>query len=633
MPRSGKGRLGDALPLLTLLLALWLIPLSAAPFSFAAEARPAADEVPYAWTGVDRVVAVADLHGDYDRFVFILSHPAVALVDADLNWTGGRAHLVQLGDILDRGPQARRIFDLIRRLEGQAAAAGGMVHVLLGNHEEMNLTGIALDYPGYVTVEQFLSFLPADFRLAREEEFLKTLPPEERKRLQAAGAEAAFEDALYGFWQRTLARRNPEARQAYMDGLDRELGGWLLGLNTVIKIDDVVYSHAGISEAYSRWPLREINTVMRGELAFFKGLMRDPHRTAKPFKPKIVYEPDSPLWFRGLATMGDSAQAEVDRILANLGAKAMVVGHSFFYNRLKSGSSPVVERTAVARFQDKIWIMDTGISGSYGGIPSALIREGGTFTLWGETEEVAARSGVKTAAPKPMSAADTEAFLRTAAVTGRSAGPGGRTDAWRLTLEDRGRVHQALFKYVDRRRPDPLPDSYRYDLAAYALDRYLDLGLVPPIVERTVAETAGALQIFVADALSEEERRARRLAPEDPAYHARAMADLRVFQTLTYDDCRNDKDTLIGGTDGKVYRVDLSEAFAPRKSSPPRCPVRRCSRALYRRLLDWDDAEVARRLSPYLDKAEIEALNARRRLVLQVLATQIRVNGEANVLY
>ena len=53
--------------------------------AFFARLSPAAD-IPYEWTGVERVVAVADLHGDYDKFVFILAHPQIGLVDADLHW-------------------------------------------------------------------------------------------------------------------------------------------------------------------------------------------------------------------------------------------------------------------------------------------------------------------------------------------------------------------------------------------------------------------------------------------------------------------------------------------------------------------------------------------------------------------
>jgi hypothetical protein len=88
--------------------------------------------------------------------------------------------------------------------------------------------------------------------------------------------------------------------------------------------------------------------------------------------------------------------------------------------------------------------MDTGISsGSYGGVPSALIYEHGEFRVWGETEEVAARSGIRLPPPKPLMSREMEAFLRTAAVTAHGPGPGGRTDAWRLTLEARGIVLDA----------------------------------------------------------------------------------------------------------------------------------------------------------------------------------------------
>jgi Calcineurin-like phosphoesterase len=79
--------------------------------------------------GVDRIVAVGDVHGAYDRFVEILQ--TAGLVDNRQRWSGGRAHLVQLGDALDRGPDSRKVLDFLRRLEGEAAAAGGAVHALL----------------------------------------------------------------------------------------------------------------------------------------------------------------------------------------------------------------------------------------------------------------------------------------------------------------------------------------------------------------------------------------------------------------------------------------------------------------------------------------------------------------------
>ena len=57
-------------------------------------ARPqAGDDV---ITGVERVVAVGDVHGDHDQFVAVLR--SAGLLDAQLRWAGGKAHLVQTGD-------------------------------------------------------------------------------------------------------------------------------------------------------------------------------------------------------------------------------------------------------------------------------------------------------------------------------------------------------------------------------------------------------------------------------------------------------------------------------------------------------------------------------------------------------
>ena len=61
------------------------------------------------------------------------------LVDSDLTWSGGEDHLVITGDFIDRGVGDRPLMDLLRKLQSESSAAGGRVHVLLGNHEVMNL--------------------------------------------------------------------------------------------------------------------------------------------------------------------------------------------------------------------------------------------------------------------------------------------------------------------------------------------------------------------------------------------------------------------------------------------------------------------------------------------------------------
>ncbi|MBM3305141.1 MAG: hypothetical protein FJY79_04220 [Candidatus Aminicenantes bacterium] len=599
-------------------------------FLFAPLSSPAAD-IPYSWTGVERTVAVGDLHGDYDRFVFILTHPEVAVADSDLRWAAGKTHLVQLGDVLDRGPDAKKIFDLLMRLEKEAETAGGMLHFLIGNHEEMNITGIALDYPQYITPEQFVSFLPDDVRKVREKAYIASLPRDRRRQAEAGGLDLGTDDRLRAYWQR-ISREDPEARRAYVNHFNETYGKWITGKNTVIKINDVIYTHGGISEAFSKWPLREINTVVRAELDVFRGMMKNPRPTAKAFKPRIVYSDDSPLWFRGLATKNDAAaEAEIDRVLANLGARAIVVGHN--YSQPFNGASPIVSLANVSRFQGRVFIIDTGIAEAYGGMPTALIYERGEFSLWGETEEVAARRASQVVVPsEPASSKALEEYLRTAVAKAHPSTAAGRTEPWRVTLEKDGVTRRAIFKYIDRRRPHPLPDSYHYELAAYALSRHLGLSFVPPVVKREIEGLPGSLQAFVENAVTEYEMKERKLIPGDPEVFERDRENLRLFEMLVHDKCDNDQDVFIRREDQAVLRVDFSQAFEPRKSLPSGCEIRKCSRKLYEKLLNWDEKKVAGLLSPYLSGEEIEALHSRRGVIVRIIEKLIQIRGEVNVL-
>lgn len=91
--------------------------------------------------GVDgrRIVAVGDLHGDYEQSVSVLR--LTGLVDSSIHWIGEDTFLVQLGDILDVGPDDIKIVQLLMRLQGEARMRGGDVVELLGNHELRNFRG------------------------------------------------------------------------------------------------------------------------------------------------------------------------------------------------------------------------------------------------------------------------------------------------------------------------------------------------------------------------------------------------------------------------------------------------------------------------------------------------------------
>ncbi len=318
-------------------------------------------EIPCVWTGVERVVAVGDLHGDYDHFLAILQ--GIKIIDADLHWAAGPTHLVQMGDIMDRGPQARRIIDLLMNLEKEAEAAGGRVHCLIGNHEELNMVGIVFDYADYVTVEQFRDFLPDTYRQKREAEFLKLWRVRHRSDPSQAAPTA---DELRAFWSDVLTS-DADARQRYVDHFRSYYGPWILQHNVVIKINDTVFVHGGISPKYSLIRLADINDRIRAEL---REVM-----AGKEFTPTYLFARDGPLWDRDLAQQDEAGfQDGVDRILANLQAQHIVIGHS---------PTSIPSAKAMERFGGKVWVIDTGISAYFGGFLSALIINGGHFQAWG----------------------------------------------------------------------------------------------------------------------------------------------------------------------------------------------------------------------------------------------------------
>ena len=80
-----------------------------------------------------QVIVVGDVHGHYDAFVLVLRH--AGLIDGQLNWCGGRNRLIQMGDILDRGPKPRQVDDLLDKIQRQANAGQGEIVRLVGNHE------------------------------------------------------------------------------------------------------------------------------------------------------------------------------------------------------------------------------------------------------------------------------------------------------------------------------------------------------------------------------------------------------------------------------------------------------------------------------------------------------------------
>jgi hypothetical protein len=100
--------------------------------------------------------AIGDIHG-YAEVLLSLLYKSV-LIDHNGHWMGGDATLVFLGDFVDRGPDSIDTVGHVRRLQAEAAAAGGRVLAVMGNHDLALLLAIRHAQASLGDDETFRSF-------------------------------------------------------------------------------------------------------------------------------------------------------------------------------------------------------------------------------------------------------------------------------------------------------------------------------------------------------------------------------------------------------------------------------------------------------------------------------------------
>ncbi len=268
-------------------------------------------EVELPESGLGRIVAIGDLHGDMTatRSALML---AGAIDDTDA-WIGGELIVVQVGDQLDRGDEDRAVFDLFDRLAVEAGQTGGRVISLSGNHEVMNVDG----WMDYVTPGGYLAF--GDLSgLDLEAPWLAAFPAHERPR------RAAFHPGeIYAL--RTAER------------------------SIVVKIGETIFTHGGILPSHVEYGLSRINEEVAG---WMRGQNPPPEGTTSS---------GGPVWSNEYSASPDAYDcAELKAVLESLSSERMVVGHVL----QSSGISPACD--------DKIWRIDTGMAEYYGGTVQVL---------------------------------------------------------------------------------------------------------------------------------------------------------------------------------------------------------------------------------------------------------------------
>ena len=290
-----------------------------------------------------RVVAVGDLHGDYDAFLEIAKDAGV--INEKGRWSGGDTVFVQLGDIPDRGPDTLKIINHLKSLERAAKKKGGRIVALIGNHEAMNITGDLR----YVTAEEYAAFKSRSSVRTRARYFI-----DHQEELKARYGEDLDRDALRVRFEEDAPLGYIEHRLAWRP--IGAVGKWIIKHDAVIRIDDSLFLHGGISDKYAETPLDEINDVVRAAL---KG----------EGAADILTDEKGPLWYRGNAQAEtEERAAEIDRALEYFAVKRIVVGHT-----------PSLEGPRFL-YNGKVIVADTGNSAAYGGVRSWIEIQDGEAT-------------------------------------------------------------------------------------------------------------------------------------------------------------------------------------------------------------------------------------------------------------
>jgi len=346
-----------------------------------------------------RIVAIGDVHGAFPEFESILKE--TGLLDAKRGagggWTGGNTVLVQLGDLVDRGPQTRDGLDLMMALQRTTEKQKkGKVVALLGNHEVMAMTGDLR----YVSPEDYQSFATSQSEKVRQNAYRDYLSfiASHSDTEQPVSQQKWMADHPLGFFER---------RDAF--GPQGVYGHWLRQHDIVYQNGDVAFVHGGLSPTLSFDSIGDLNDEMKSALSAFDSgwqslakagviwrymtfdeaiLEIQKERAALPMREtentklkdeleKFVrlatwlVSDDNPTWYRGLAEGPEQTlEPSVDAMLARLKINYIVAAHTV-----------VPDFRIRQRFSNRVFLIDTGMLKSvFGGKPTALEIQGGRFT-------------------------------------------------------------------------------------------------------------------------------------------------------------------------------------------------------------------------------------------------------------
>ena len=253
-----------------------------------------------------RVVAVGDIHGDYNKLVKVLRH--AKLIDRQNNWIARNTLLIQVGDLFDRGDDIIKIFDLLFKLRDQAQSKKSVVHLLFGNHEINNFKG---NYSRTSSAD-----MNSFHGLANREEALSV-------------------NGKYG----KILRKE---------------------MNVTMVFNDSVFVHSGLTPEFAELGIDNMNKYVQGILtdvpSFDELLEMSKNNITHPlYTDPILYE-EGPLDSRTFVEESESTLCpKIEKTLEITNTKRMIVGHNVVdYGEIKT------------RCDNKVIFIDIGLGSCFG---------------------------------------------------------------------------------------------------------------------------------------------------------------------------------------------------------------------------------------------------------------------------
>jgi hypothetical protein len=239
-----------------------------------------------------------------------------------------------------------------------------------------------------------------------------------------------------------------------------------------------------------------------------------------------------------------------------------------------------------------------------------------------------------------------EEFLKKADISKATEIGEGVTKPWRLYLKMNGEELSGCWKNPQGVQKGHL-EGWQYEIAAYQMDKLLGLNMIPPTIEREFDGKKGSFQLWVVTEFSLLDVMEKGIPlpnknPEATLFN-RGKYLARAFDCLIANEDRTQQNILYM-KDWRVILIDHSRSFRSKKKyqkrllygkrgSKEKQLFRQLPRSFVDRIKALDFDTIKNAVGPYLTDEEINAVLARKKLLLDEIEEMIKEMGQDKVLY